>query len=93
MLEIQGKNPIVTPVDIPWPGFDAHLLVLGLSFLEVPLTSLLSHLAPPLQSVSCCFPRLLPPLTCPQDSVLTVDFSASLPRPLLALDAAPSRLE
>jgi hypothetical protein len=30
----QARDPIVTPVDLPWPNFNDHLLVLGLSFIE-----------------------------------------------------------
>uniref|UniRef100_A0A7S4UTA5 Peptidase A1 domain-containing protein n=3 Tax=Guillardia theta TaxID=55529 RepID=A0A7S4UTA5_GUITH len=33
-VEIEARNPITTPVDIPWPKFRSRLLVLGLSFIE-----------------------------------------------------------
>eukprot|EP00293_Proteomonas_sulcata_P012741 CAMPEP_0184316434 /NCGR_PEP_ID=MMETSP1049-20130417/90141_1 /TAXON_ID=77928 /ORGANISM="Proteomonas sulcata, Strain CCMP704" /LENGTH=115 /DNA_ID=CAMNT_0026635409 /DNA_START=24 /DNA_END=371 /DNA_ORIENTATION=- len=32
--ELKASNPITTPVDLPWQNFDAHLIVVGLSFLE-----------------------------------------------------------
>lgn len=34
ILEVRASDPITTPVDVPWPSFDAHLLIVGLSFLE-----------------------------------------------------------
>ena len=33
-LAFSATQPIVTPVDLPWPGFRDHLVVVGLSFLE-----------------------------------------------------------
>eukprot|EP00802_Teleaulax_amphioxeia_P005615 Tamp_05619.p1 GENE.Tamp_05619~~Tamp_05619.p1 ORF type:complete len:357 (-),score=52.09 Tamp_05619:1797-2867(-) len=33
-VNLKARDPIVTPVDLPWARFDDHLLVLGLSFLQ-----------------------------------------------------------
>ena len=30
VIEIDASDPIVTPVDLPWPGFNDHLIVLGM---------------------------------------------------------------
>ena len=31
---MDASDPIVTPVDLPWPGFNDHLIVLGMCVRE-----------------------------------------------------------
>lgn len=33
-VDYGARRPLTFGIDIPWPNFDGHLIVLGLSFLD-----------------------------------------------------------